>query len=112
MDCYFCFALLNAIAAMELFKNSLVTVWFLLACATGLTWWLGSTQDSVNDLPKLIENDLTLAFIILFIALVKIRFIIWHFMEVREGPAWLRWTCDFWLAFLAVTLLLLYRYSL
>lgn len=97
---------------MELFKNSLVTVWFLLACATGLTWWLGSTQDSVNDLPKLIENDLTLAFIILFIALVKIRFIIWHFMEVRFAPVWLKRVCDSWLLFVGVSVLAVYKYSI
>jgi hypothetical protein len=38
---------------------------------------------------------------ILLIAALKVRFVIWHFMEVRRAPLALRFICDGWL--LAVT---------
>lgn len=48
---------------------------------------------------------------IVLIAVVKVRFVIWHFMEVRHGPSWLRWICDAWLVTLALIVLGLIRFG-
>lgn len=93
-------------------RNSLTYVWLLLAAITLVSWWISQHSLSVAGVAEGLSLSFTVTVGIVLISFFKTRLIIWHFMEVREGPAWLRWTCDFWLAFLAVTLLLLYRYSL
>ena len=64
-------------------RDPLVLTWLLLSLATLVSWWLGSTSGS--------------ALWVLLIAVVKCRFVIWNYMEVRTAPRWLRFTCDAWL---------------
>lgn len=97
---------------MALFRNSLTYVWFFLVATTLLSWWLGNNGSSIITEAQALTLDFTLTVAIVLIALIKTRFVIWHFMEVRHCPAWLRWTCDSWLIVLAIILLGIYRYSL
>lgn len=97
---------------MTLLRNSLTSVWLLLVGITLLSWWLGVGQSgAINQDPALQFNFALTAGIVL-IAVVKTRLVIWHFMEVKHGPVWLRWVCDSWLAVLIITVVALYRYNL
>ncbi|HVL02095.1 MAG TPA: cytochrome C oxidase subunit IV family protein [Dongiaceae bacterium] len=97
---------------MALFRNSLTYVWLFLVGTTLVSWWLGATTAVADIDASALSLNFTVTVGIILIAVVKTRFVIWHFMEVRHGPSWLRWTCDSWLAFLAVMVIALYRYSM
>lgn len=97
---------------MVLLRNSLTYVWLFLVGTTLVSWWLGAGQSVMGGEAPVLALDFTVTVGIILIAVVKTRFVIWHFMEVRHGPAWLRWVCDSWLAFLAITVVALYRYNL
>lgn len=91
-----------------LIRNSLVWVWLLLMLITLTTWWF-ATQDAVSfDVSTLPDWAVSGFVVIVLVSIVKMRLIIWHFMEVRHSPAWLRWTCDAWLISLALILLGMY----
>ena len=87
-------------------RGRLTLVWMLLVLATVVSWWLGARSESGR-----LEVNFPLTAGVVAIALVKIRLVVWHFMEVRTAPSWLRWTCDGWLAFLGLMILALYGYS-
>jgi hypothetical protein len=88
-------------------RGRLMLVWMLLVAVTFVSWWLGAPGDSER-----FEVDLSVTAGVVAIAVVKIRLVFWHFMEVRTAPSWLRYNCDGWLAFLALMIFALYRYSL
>ena len=88
-------------------RGRLMFVWMLLVAVTLVSWWLGTRGESGR-----LEVNLPVTAGIVAIAVVKIRLVFWHFMEVRTAPSWLRYNCDGWLAFLALMLIALYRYSL
>jgi hypothetical protein len=73
-------------------RSPLTAVWALLSILTVVSCWLAS---------QVIGGDggayrlMTLG--VLALALVKVRLVIRHFMEVRSGPRWLRRACDAWL---------------
>jgi len=94
---------------MTWLRSELIWVWLLLLSSTVLSWWLG-TGDTLF-LAESVPPGLIMMLGIVLIAVVKCRFVIWHFMEVRHGPKWLRLTCDVWLASLAVIVIGLYHYS-
>jgi caa(3)-type oxidase subunit IV len=74
---------------MELyFRSPLTYVWLLLSIITVISWWLG-TRTSVSAVSVVV---------VVLIACVKSRLVIWNFMEVSRAPTWLRVTCDSWLA--------------
>ena len=70
-------------------RSPLIMVWALLSILTVVSCWLASQGDGVAYML------MTLG--VLALALVKVRFVIRHFMEVRSGPRWLRRACDAWL---------------
>src|SRR3990167_2195312 len=112
MDHHLCFTVSFEITDMILLKNSLTHVWLFLVGTTLVSWWLGAASGTTAvDSPSLSLN-FTVTVGIILIALVKTRFVMWHFMEINHGPSWLRWTCDSWLVFLVITVIGLYRYSL
>jgi hypothetical protein len=81
-------------------RSPLTFVWLVLTGVTFLSWWVGSsggTGELAASLPVTIG--------VLSIAVVKTRLVFWHFMEVRSAPAWLRWSCDGWLACLGLILI-------
>lgn len=97
---------------MLLIGNPLTWVWLLLVATTLVSWWLGAGGNVVSGGTEIQSFNFAITTGIVLIAVVKMRFVIWYFMEVRHGPLWLRWTCDSWLFFIAVTVLALYRYPL
>jgi Prokaryotic Cytochrome C oxidase subunit IV len=74
-------------------RGPLFYTWLLLVAATVFSWWLGLENGSA--LHRHASTVTTIA--ILAIAIVKCRFVIRHYMEVRFAPSWLQVTCDAWL---------------
>ena len=84
---------------MELLRKPVTVVWAALMLATITSTWLLSNNSVTPEVA-------TVA--IMLVAAVKVRLVIWHFMEVRRAPLALRFVCDGWL--LAVTALILTVY--
>ena len=94
---------------MLLLRSPLTYVWMFLVVTTAVSWWLGA--HGIGASMEAASNgslDVVVTVGIMLIALIKTRFVIWHFMEVRHAPSWLRWTCDSWLVVLAIVVLALY----
>ena len=83
-------------------RSRLTAVWLLLTLVTFVSWWLGAEGEGDR-----VDVPITAA--VVAIALVKAHFVFWHFMDVRSGPRWLRWSCDGWLAYVGLMVLVLYR---
>jgi cytochrome c oxidase subunit 4 len=84
---------------VELLCKPVNIVWAALMLATCASTWLLS-KNSVTPAVATVA--------IMLVAAVKVRLVIWHFMEVRRAPLALRLLCDGWL--LAVTALILTVY--
>ena len=84
-------------------RNPLTYIWLFLSIITVISWWAGSGHGANSDE----ANVLVTAFVVL-IALIKTRFVIRNFMEVRFAPFWLQLTCDAWLLCLLVAIFSLY----
>jgi heme/copper-type cytochrome/quinol oxidase subunit 4 len=84
---------------MELLRKPVSIVWAALMLATCATTWLLSKNSVTPEVA-------TVA--IMPIAAVKVRLVMWHFMEVHRAPLALRFVCDGWL--LAVTALIVTVY--
>ena len=80
-------------------RSRLTVVWALLTLITVVSWLTardGGAAHLVNA---------TVTVVVLLIAAVKTYLVIWHFMEVRHSPSWLRATTMSWLVVLFVLLL-------
>lgn len=80
-------------------RNPLTIVWALLTLVTVVSWLTardGGAAHVVNP---------TVTVVVLLIAAVKTQLVIWHFMEVRRAPVWLRVTTTIWLVVLFAALL-------
>ncbi|MGR8948075.1 MAG: cytochrome C oxidase subunit IV family protein [Gammaproteobacteria bacterium] len=87
---------------MTFFLNHPVTrIWLLLIIATGASWLMGGEHQST------LSNG-QMASLVLLIALIKVRFVIRHFMEVKISNNALKWTTDLWVVIVALVLLGLY----
>jgi heme/copper-type cytochrome/quinol oxidase subunit 4 len=84
---------------MELLRKPVTIVWAALMLATCASTWLLSKNSVTPEVA-------TVA--IMLVAAVKVRLVIWHFMEVRRAPLPLRFVCNGWL--LAVTALIVTVY--
>jgi heme/copper-type cytochrome/quinol oxidase subunit 4 len=84
---------------VELLRKPVSIVWAALMLATCASTWLLSKNSVTPEVA-------TVA--IMLVAAVKVRFVIWHFMEVRRAPRALRLVCNGWL--LAVTALIVTVY--
>ena len=60
---------------------------------TVISWWSGSAHGAA-----VYEANVTITVAVLAMALIKTRFVIRHYMEVRFVPFWLQLTCDAWFA--------------
>jgi hypothetical protein len=83
---------------MNLIRTSTTAIWFLLVVATCISWWFGES-------PNADQYRIVTTVSVMFIAFIKIRFVIMHFMEVRNAPVVLVVLCNLWvvLVFMAVT---------
>ena len=86
----------------ELIYRRVTVVWLLLVAATALSWWLGTGRTGAG-------GDLTVvSSLVVAVALIKVRFVIREFMEVRGALPALRYVTDGWV--FGVLLVLLYLY--
>jgi cytochrome c oxidase subunit IV len=74
----------------SLIRNPLTIVWALLTTVTvasSLVALDGGASHQIN---------MTVTSVVLLIAAVKAFLVIWHFMEVRRAPVWLKATTGGW----------------
>jgi hypothetical protein len=90
----------------SLIRNPLTIVWALLTTVTiasSLIALDGGAAHQINS---------TVTTVVLLIAAVKAFLVIWHFMEVRRAPVWLKATTSGWVLALFALLLGFYFASL
>jgi hypothetical protein len=83
----------------SLIRNPLTIVWALLTTVTivsSLVALDGGASHQINT---------TVTTVVLLIAAVKAFLVIWHFMEVRRAPSWLKLTTSGWVLALFALLL-------
>ncbi len=90
---------------MSLFLKPVSAAWLLLMLATCLSWWLG--QDHDLSAPQTSDYRLISSGLIL-IAFIKVRIVIFYFMEVRQAPLALKLVCDTWVLLVCGAILYLY----
>lgn len=81
----------------QLLKQRVTLVWLFMMALTLVSWSLGSTE----------AGEFTTLFV-MGIAFIKVRLVIFNFMEVRDAPLALRLVCDFWVLGVVVMLLRIY----
>ncbi|BBX44997.1 hypothetical protein GCM10009641_24110 [Mycobacterium cookii] len=86
----------------SLIRNPLTIVWALLVTVTVASSLIAVDGGASHQ----INTGVTT--IVLLIAAVKAQLVIWHFMEVRCAPAWLKATSSGWVVVLFALLLGLY----
>jgi hypothetical protein len=90
----------------SLIRNPLTVVWALLTTVTIVSSLIaldGGASHQINA---------TVTTVVLLIAAVKAFLVIWHFMEVRRAPIWLKLTASGWVLALFALLLGFYFASL
>lgn len=87
-------------------KTRITRVWLLLSVITLVSAWLGGGGRLEGEAAFSPSAGVTAG--VLAIAVIKARFIIRDFMDVRAAPAWLRIGTDAWLAALLAVFLILY----
>ncbi len=78
--------------------RTLISVWAILVVVTVASWQLGRSTDA----PFQLDGTITIG--VLLVAAIKVRLVIFYFMEARHAPSWLKWTCDGWLLFMFLSL--------
>jgi cytochrome c oxidase subunit 4 len=89
-----------------LIRNPLTIVWALLTVVTVVSSLIALDGGAAHQ----INTTVTTA--VLLIAAVKAFLVIWHFMEVRRAPIWLKATTGGWVLGLFTLLLSFYFASL
>lgn len=72
-------------------RHPLTVVWALLTTVTVVSWLTARDGGAAHHL------NATVTVVVLMIAAVKTQLVIWHFMEVRAAPRWLKVTTSGWL---------------
>lgn len=83
-------------------RNPLTIVWAALTTVTVVSWLTARDGGSTHQL------NVAVTVVVLLIAAVKASLVIWHFMEVRHAPTWLKATTGGWLIVLFTLLLGVY----
>jgi hypothetical protein len=92
---------------MSLLLRPITLVWLLLVLATGASWRFGT-----EHVLELAAAHPSATATIIVIALIKIRLVMRHFMEVRSAPLPLKLMCDAWLVLVGSVVLGLYWHGL
>jgi cytochrome c oxidase subunit 4 len=71
-------------------RNPLTMVWAVLTAVTVVSWVTARDGGSAHVV------NATVTVVVLLIAAVKTLLVIWHFMEVRHAPRWLKVTTGSW----------------
>lgn len=74
----------------SLIRNRLMIVWALLTAVTVVSWLVSRDGGAAHQINS------TVTTVVLLIAAVKAQLVIWHFMEVRRAPLWLRTVTSGW----------------
>ncbi len=85
-------------AALLLTRTTLV--WLLLVGATALSWAMGHGAGFADSRYAGVA--------IIVVALIKVRFVILEFMEIRTAPLFMRLTAEIWLLVIGTVLITLY----
>jgi cytochrome c oxidase subunit IV len=80
-------------------KSAESIVWMVLMAITALSWLLGANHGAF------ISNAFAESSFLIVLAFIKIRLILFYFMEVRHGPITLRLSCEAWLIFSCIGIL-------
>lgn len=86
-------------------RSPLTLVWGVLTVVTLVSWLTARDGGAAHVV------NATVTVVVLLIAAVKTQLVIWHFMEVRHSPTWLRVTTASWLVVLFAFLLGIYFVS-
>jgi len=86
-------------------RNRLTFVWLFLSIITVISWWTARGANSY-------QANAWVTGVVLLIALIKTRFVIRNYMEVRFAPSWLQLTCDAWLLCLFAVISCFYWFGL
>lgn len=81
-------------------RSRITLVWALLVGATLLSWELGHGMG--------IHDARVAGSLILVVAMIKVRFVMLDFMEIRHAPAWMRASAEIWTVALAALLVALF----
>jgi hypothetical protein len=87
-------------------RNRLTYIWLFLSIITVISWWTGSAHGANSH-----HANVAVTAVVLIIALIKTRFVIRNYMEVRSAPFWLQLTCDAWLLSLFLAISCFYRFG-
>ncbi|EHB47004.1 hypothetical protein MycrhDRAFT_6063 [Mycolicibacterium rhodesiae JS60] len=80
-------------------RSPLTVVWAVLTLVTAVSWLTARNGGAAHVLNP------TVTVVVLLIAAAKALLVIWHFMEVRRAPVWLKVTMMSWLLGLFALLL-------
>lgn len=80
-------------------RHPLTVVWAVLTFVTAVSWLIARDGGAAHVLNP------TVTVVVLLIAAAKTQLVIWHFMEVRRAPVWLKVTTMSWLVGLFAVLL-------
>ncbi|MGV0644027.1 cytochrome C oxidase subunit IV family protein [Mycolicibacterium sp. XJ879] len=72
-------------------RHPLTVVWAVLTAVTVASWLTARDGGQAHHVSA------TVTVVVLLIAAVKTQLVIWHFMEVRHAPTWLKITTNGWL---------------
>jgi Prokaryotic Cytochrome C oxidase subunit IV len=84
----------------SLFKTRITAVWVLLVAATAASWEMGHGL--------FFDDPGKAAIAIIVVALVKVRFVMMEFMELRGAPLAMRLAADAWLAVVGALMIAVY----
>jgi hypothetical protein len=84
----------------NLLRSRITFVWALLVGATLLSWELGHGLG--------VPDARMAGSLILLVTMVKVRFVMLDFMEVRHAPPWMRIGAEAWMVALAALLVALF----
>lgn len=91
-----------------LLRHPATLVWLILAAVTVFSWWLGTDR---GDGSGAILPHVNITTGVILLSLVKVRLILFHFMEMREAPWALKRICDAWIVVVGLLLVGLYRFG-
>ena len=80
-------------------RNPLTVVWAVLTVVTVVSWLTARDGGAAHVV------NATVTVVVLLIAAVKSQLVIWHFMEVRNAPRWVKVTTACWVVGLFALLL-------
>ena len=86
----------------SLIRNPLTIVWALLTAVTAVSWLVSRDGGAAHQLNS------TVTTVVLLIAAVKAQLVIWHFMEVRRAPLWLKAVTGGWVIAVVAAMLGVY----